>query len=88
MLEACKVKVKQSCYRPEQAQKLDRGIALPFRDLCTRRKCVVSITPRPFYPRERPRTHRIGGWVGPRVSQDVCEISHPHRDSIPGPSSP
>ena len=25
---------------------------------------VVNTTPRPFYPRERPGTHCIGGWVG------------------------
>jgi hypothetical protein len=25
---------------------------------------VVSATPRPLYPRLRPGTHRIGGWVG------------------------
>jgi hypothetical protein len=43
-----KVKVKQSRYRPEQAQRMDRGIALSFRDLSTRRGGVVSITPRPL----------------------------------------
>jgi len=26
---------------------------------------VVSATPRPLYPREYPRTHCIGGCVGP-----------------------
>jgi hypothetical protein len=26
--------------------------------------------------------------VGPRVGLDRCGKSHPHRDSIPGPSSP
>jgi hypothetical protein len=25
---------------------------------------VVSTTPRPLYPRERPGTHCTGGWVG------------------------
>ena len=29
-----------------------------------------------------------GGWVGPRAGLDRCGKSHPHRDSIPGPSSP
>ena len=24
------------------------------------------------YPRERPSTHSVGGWVGPRVGQDKC----------------
>jgi hypothetical protein len=31
-----------SRYRPEQAQRVDRGIALLFRDLGARRGCVVS----------------------------------------------
>jgi hypothetical protein len=79
---------KQSRYRPEQAQRVDRGIALPFRDLGARRVCVVSITPRPLYPLERPGTHCTGGWMGPRTGLDVCEKSRLHRDWIPGPSSP
>jgi hypothetical protein len=45
---------------------------------------VVSTTPRPLYPRERPGTH----WVGLRAGLDVCEKPRHHRDSIPGPSSP
>jgi hypothetical protein len=49
---------------------------------------VVNTTPRPLYPRERPGTHCIGGWVGPRAGLDRCGISRPHRDSIPGQSSP
>jgi hypothetical protein len=82
------VKVKQSRHRPEQTQRVDRGIALPFRDLGARRGWVVSSTPRPLYPRERPGTHYTGGWVGPRAGLDVCEKSRPHRDLIPGPFSP
>jgi hypothetical protein len=32
---------------------------------------VVSLTPRPLYPRgKNPGTHWIGGWVGPRVGLD------------------
>jgi hypothetical protein len=31
---------------------------------------AVNATPRPLYPRERPVTHRIGGWVGPRAGLD------------------
>jgi hypothetical protein len=38
---------------------------------------VVSTTPRPLYPRERPGTHCTGGWVGPRAGLDVCEKSLP-----------
>jgi len=48
---------------------------------------VVNATPRPLYPREKPGTHCIGGWVGPRAVLDLCGKSRPHRDSIPGPSS-
>jgi hypothetical protein len=39
-------------------------------------------------PGKRTFTHCIGDWVGPRVGLDGCEKSRPHRDSIPGPSSP
>jgi hypothetical protein len=45
---------------------------------------LVSTTPRPHFPRERPGTHCTGGWLGPRAVLDVCEKSRPHRDSIPG----
>ena len=31
---------------------------------------VVSNTPRPIYPRERPGTHCTGGWVRPRAGLD------------------
>jgi hypothetical protein len=82
-----KVKVKQSHYRPEQAQRVGRGIAVLFRDLGARRGWVVNLTPRPLYPPESPGTHCTGGWVGLRAGVDVCEKSRPHRYSIPGPSS-
>jgi hypothetical protein len=64
-----------------------RGVTLHSLDLGARRAWVVSTTPRPLYPRERPGTHCTGGWVGPRVGLDVCEKSHLYRDSIPGSSS-
>ena len=38
---------------------------------------VVSTTPRPLYPRERPGTYCTGGWVGPRAGLDVCGKSRP-----------
>jgi len=38
---------------------------------------VVNATPRPLYPRERPGTHRTGGWVGPRAVLDECGKSRP-----------
>jgi hypothetical protein len=73
-------KIKHSRYRPELALRLDRGIALPFRDLGARRGWVVSTTPRPLYPRKRSDTHCTGGWVGPRAGLDVCEKSFSRRD--------
>jgi hypothetical protein len=72
--------VKLSCYRRKQAQRVDRGIAVSFLDTGARRGWVVTTTPRPLYPRERPDTHYTGGWVGPRAGPDVCEKSRPHRD--------
>jgi hypothetical protein len=83
--ESVKVKVPRN--RPEGPE-WGRGIALLFLDLGARRGWVVSTTPRPFYPRERPGTHCTGGWVGLRAGLDVREISRPHRDLILGPSSP
>jgi hypothetical protein len=47
-------KAKQSRYRPEQAQRMDRRIGLPIRDLGARRWCAVSITPRPLYSEKDP----------------------------------
>jgi hypothetical protein len=86
-LKSQKGKGKADRYRYEQAQRMDTGIALPFRDLGARRGYVVSITPWPLYPRERPGTFCTGGWVGPRAGLDVSEKTRPHWDSIPGPSS-
>jgi hypothetical protein len=57
-----------------------------FFNLVARWEWVVNATPGPIYLRERCGTHYIGGWVGPRAGLDGCGI--PHRDSIPGPSSP
>jgi hypothetical protein len=46
--------------------------------------------PRPgrFTPGERPGTHCIGGWVGPRTGMDECRKSRPYQESIPRPSIP
>ena len=49
---------------------------------------VVDATPRPLYRRERPGTHCIGGWLGPRAGLNGCGKSRHHRDSILGPSNP
>jgi hypothetical protein len=48
---------------------------------------VADATPRLLYPPERPCTHYIGGWVGPRAGLYVCGKSRHQPDSIPGPSS-
>jgi hypothetical protein len=59
-----------------------------FFTLCARWWRVVNPTPWPFYPRERPGTHCMGGWVGRRNNLEGCGKFRPHRDSIPRPSSP
>jgi hypothetical protein len=41
-------KKKNSRYRPELAKRVDKDIAVPFRDLGARKWWVVNITPRPF----------------------------------------
>ena len=39
---------------------------------------VVNATPRPLFPRERPDTHFIGGWVSLQVrSVRLWKISSP-----------
>jgi len=38
---------------------------------------VVNATPRPLYPRQRPVTRCVGGWVGPSVGLDGCGKSRP-----------
>jgi hypothetical protein len=53
------------------------GTAQLFLNLGTKSGCVVSITPRPALPQERPVTHCIGGWVGPGVSLDRCGKTRP-----------
>ena len=42
---------------------------------------MVSRTPRPYYPRERPGTHFTGGWVGSRAGLGEGKTSSPP-DSI------
>jgi hypothetical protein len=49
----------------ERPQRGSRGIVLLILVLGAGRGWVVSTTPRPLYPRERPVTHCTGNWVGP-----------------------
>ena len=51
-------------------------------------ECVVNATPQPAYPRQRPGTHCIGGWVGPRVGLDVCGKFRPPPAGIRSPDRP
>jgi len=44
---------------------------------------VINATPWALYPRERPGTHCIGGWVGPGAGLEGCGKSRLHRVSIP-----
>jgi hypothetical protein len=81
----CKVKVPHNRLEGPEG---GRGIALLFLELSAKRGWVISTTPRPLYPQERPGTHCTGGWVRPRASLNMCKKSHPHRESIPGLSSP
>jgi hypothetical protein len=69
-MERSKVQVPRN--RPESLEG-GSGIALLFLDLGTRMGWVVSTTPWPLYPRDRPGTHCTGGWVGTRAGMDVCE---------------
>jgi hypothetical protein len=43
---------------------------------------VVNANPNPLYTRERPGTHCIGGWLGPRAGLDGYGKSRPHRDAL------
>ena len=80
------VKVKVNCTLVQalrlctgrRAHRGSRRIALLFLDHVTRRG-EGSASTRPL-PRERPGTHRAGGWVGPRAGLDRCGKSRP----IPG----
>jgi hypothetical protein len=74
--------------RPQRPREGVEVSIYSFFNLCARWGWVVSITPQPLHPRERPGTHCSGGWLGPRAGLDRWEKSRPHGDSIPGPSSP
>jgi hypothetical protein len=66
-----------------------RGIALLFHDLGTRRRWMVSVTPRPQFAPVKdsvPILHEAG-WAPGSVWRGAENLA-PHRHSIPGQSSP
>jgi hypothetical protein len=69
------------------AQRVVTGITTLLHDHGTRRGEWSAARPGHNLPRERPRTHSTGGWVGPRVGLNGRKISSPPRLD-PGPSSP
>jgi hypothetical protein len=78
-LVGCK-KVKVHRNRLEISEGGDRSIALHSLDLCATTGWLVSTTPWPLYPREKPGTHCTGGRMGPRASLDVYEKSTDRSD--------
>jgi len=74
LLHWCK-KVKFTLEQATKAQRRSRGIALLF-NLGARWRWVVNATSRLLYPRERPGTHCIRGWVGHRAGLE-CRKSRP-----------
>ena len=82
-----KVKIK---FTLEQTTKAQRGSYNPTLSLTLALDVMGGQRHTPVaFPRERPGTNCIGGWVGPWAGLDGCGKSRPpHRDSIPGPSNP
>jgi hypothetical protein len=73
----------------EQATKGVEAQIISFLNLGAGCTWVVNATPRPLHPMERPGTHYVEGWVGPRAGHDGWGIFRlPHRVSIPGLPSP
>ena len=72
----------------EQATKAQGKVKVQlysFFNLGARLGWVVNAATQTLYPRERPDTHCVGCWVGPRAGLNGCGKSRPHRDSIPEP---
>jgi hypothetical protein len=81
-------KLQWSRYRPGVAQRVGRGIALLFNECGTRRRWLVSSTPRPrFTPGKHPvRILQEAGWAPGPVWKGGK--SRPPLGFDPGPSSP
>jgi hypothetical protein len=60
-----------------KTQRGDGGITPTHSQPGTRRRWVVSTTIQPLYPRERPSTYCVGGWVDLGAGLDPTEILSP-----------
>ena len=72
-----KVKIK---FTLEISMKAQGGVQVylySFFNLGTCWRWVLNFTQRPLYPRERPGTPCIGGWIGPRAGPNGCGKSRP-----------
>ena len=74
---------------PAVAQRVGRGIALPFHDRGTRRRWVVSVTPRPYFTPEKDTVPIVqeAGWA-PGPVRTGAENLDPPPGFDPRPSSP
>ena len=66
----------------------NRGMSVLSLTSALRRGWVVKTESRSLYPQEWSGTHCTEDWVDPRAGLDGYGKSRPHRDSIPGTSSP
>jgi len=68
-------------FAPEQATKVrgggEKGYNSTLSLTSARSRWVVNAVPLPLYPQERPGTHCIDGWVGPKAGMDGCGKSRP-----------
>jgi hypothetical protein len=62
---------------------VDRGIAIPFRDLGARRGVWSASLPGRFTAGKDP-VHMVKEAGGPQGRSGLCENPRPYRDSIPG----
>jgi hypothetical protein len=76
-------KVKSHCNWPRRLKGELEVWPYSFYDLGARWGWVVNATPRPLYPRERPGTHCVRGWLGPKAGLDGFGKTRPKRESIP-----
>ena len=76
------------CSRPHEPRRGVEVYLYSFMTSALDRGGWSTSRPGRLYTRERPGTHCTGGWLGPRAGLDRYGKSRPHRDSIPGPSSP